>query len=114
MLEKVIETECTKYAKEKGWLVYKGNAPGRAGFHDRIHFKGGVCFTLEYKAPGKKASTLQRKRAGELSKAGIPCRCIDSLRGGREFIDFMTELAKVKTFSREMLLSVAENTESFD
>jgi hypothetical protein len=89
MLEKHIEKAGTDYARSLGWLVYKGNAPGVVGFHDRVHFKAGLCFTIEYKAPGKKATPPQRRRAEELSAAGIPCRCCDSVAKAKSFIDLM-------------------------
>lgn len=90
MKESLIENDGVKYAKARGWLVYKWSSPGNRGVHDRQHFKKGVSFTIEYKTTGKKATPRQRAEAEKLNSAGIPCRCCDSVTDARLFIDEMT------------------------
>lgn len=90
MREKLIEDDGVRYAVARGWLVYKWAAPGRKGIHDRIHFKNGVTFSIEYKATGKKATPQQRAGAFELKLHGIPSRCCDDVTDARAFIDQMT------------------------
>lgn len=118
MLENFVETEGTKYAKSKGWLVYKGKTPGRVGALDREHFKQGVCFMIEYKKPGKgKVSPAQRKRAKELIGADICCFCIDNLPKAKKIIDLMEDFFSIRhTQSRKDLMSMLSHTllESFD
>jgi len=89
MDESLIEREGVRHAKALGWRVYKASSPGQTGVHDQIHHKNGVTFYIEYKATGKTASPKQLKFAEEMSEAGIPCRCIDSISRAREFINIM-------------------------
>lgn len=112
MRESIIESEGTKYAKQKGWTVFKGKSPGRDGMHDRIHFMKGFCFTIEYKAPGKKATPKQRKRAKELQLAGIICRCFDNIVDTKDFIDAMSNVAKY--YTTDYYATLLANLSSFD
>lgn len=93
MKESLIETDGVKYARARGWLVYKWSTPGNRGVHDRLHFKNGIAFTIEYKTTGKKATLKQQAEALKLKLAGIPCRCCDSVQDARNFIDKMTKTA---------------------
>lgn len=94
MLESVVEKTSIEFAKRLGWLCYKWASPGNRGVHDRIFFKNGVSFSIEFKAPGKNASPLQRKIAEELTQAGVPCRCIDHVYKAKEFIIEMNNIAE--------------------
>jgi hypothetical protein len=91
--ESLIESDGVKYAEDRGWAVYKWTSPGRAGILDRLHFKNGFTFAIEYKATSEKASVMQQQEAMRLSAAGIPCRCCDSPGDARAFIDTMTAAA---------------------
>ncbi len=93
MRESLIEKDGVKYAEARGWLVRKQSSPGTSGVHDRIHFKSGVTFTIEYKTTGKKATPKQRAEAIKLQSRAIPCRCCDNVQDAREFIDEMTSVA---------------------
>lgn len=93
MIESIIENEGVKYARARGWLVYKWSSPGNTGILDRLHFKNGISFAIEYKATGKKASPKQRIEALNLKLAGIPCRCCNTVQAARDFIDLMTDAA---------------------
>ena len=116
MQEKLIEAEGVRYAKKLGWLVYKFGTPGSTGIHDRIHFKNGLCFTIEYKSTGKKATPKQRGHAEKLSAAGIPCRCVDTVEKARRFIYVMDRLAfliaPAERFKKHALYALAIS--SFD
>ncbi len=90
MRESLIEDDGVKYAEARGWLVYKWAAPGRKGIHDRLHFKNGIAFSIEYKTTGKKATPLQLYEAVKLKLQGIPSRCCDDVTDARYFIDQMT------------------------
>ena len=91
MRECITEHLGTKYAEKRGWLVYKLSSPGNRGVPDRLHFKAGVSFAIEYKTTDKKATPKQLWEASRLKKAGIPCRCFDEISDARDFIDMMTD-----------------------
>ena len=93
MKESIIEADGVKYAQERGWAVYKWSSPGNQGIHDRLHFKNGVSFSIEYKTTGQPATPKQRTEAQRLKAAGIPCRCCDNVQDARDFIDVMTSAA---------------------
>ena len=93
MRESLVEGAGVKHAERRGWAVYKWAAPGSKGIHDRLHFKNGVSFSIEYKATGKRATPKQRAEAVRLKSKGIPCRCIDNVQDARDFINVMTEVA---------------------
>ncbi len=112
MKESLIEADGVKYAEARGWLVYKWSSPGNRGIHDRIHFKNGVTFTIEYKSTGQKATPKQRRTAIGLKSAGIPSRCCDSVQSTRNFIDFMNCIAARKSLFDFNKLS--DNISSFD
>ncbi len=113
MKEKLIEADGTKYAQDRGWLVYKWAALGQHGILDRLHFKKGIAFALEYKATGQKATPKQRAEALKLKLADIPCRCCDNVQDARAFIDAMTEAAnETDPFFEIMMLS--HDITSFD
>ena len=113
MKEKLIETDGVKYAKDRGWLVYKWAAPGRAGIHDRLHFQKGVAFSIEYKTTGEKATPKQRLEAMKLRNAGIPSRCCDNVQDARDFIDAMTTIVSLK-YDRGTLDILLDDLSSFD
>ncbi len=113
MRESLIEDDGVKYAKARGWLVYKWAAPGRKGIHDRLHFKNGVSFSIEYKATGKKATPLQRAEAVKLKAKGIPSRCCDNVQAARAFIDRMTE-ALDEDYPGLNTAIIADDISSFD
>jgi len=98
MLEKLVEKTVVDYAESRGWASYKWASPGVKGVHDRIFFKRGVAFTIEFKAPGKKASKSQRLCAETLQKAGILSVCINEIYKGKEFIDTITPLVDARGY----------------
>ena len=59
MRESYIEKAVCDYAKSKGWLVFK--FLGRRGVPDRIFIRNGTCFYIEFKAPGKEPTELQKR-----------------------------------------------------
>ena len=90
MRESLIESKVVEYARSRGWAAYKWASPGTKGVHDHIFFKGGLCFTIEFKAPGKKATKLQRMCAETLQSAGIYCACVDAIHVGKHIVDVLT------------------------
>jgi hypothetical protein len=86
MLEKTIEKNVTKYAKDKGWLSFKFVSPSNRGVPDRIFMKGGRTIFIEFKASGKKPTKLQWRRIEQIEKAGLAVFVVDSVEDGREII----------------------------
>lgn len=113
MKEKLIERDGVKYAQDRGWIVYKWSSPGQRGVHDRLHFKRGIVFTIEYKTTGQKATPKQRAEAVKLKLAEIPCRCCDNVQDARAFIDIMTEVAE-KADTWLDLIMLSNDITSFD
>jgi len=113
MQEYLIERDNVKWAQDRGWLVRKQSTPGHRGAHDRIFFKKSLTFTIEFKSTGKKATAQQRAEAVELRRACIPCRCIDNVTEGRDFIDLMTEAADSEDPTFDMIM-LANDIGSFD
>ena len=113
MNEKLIEQDGVKYARDRGWLVYKWSAPGSSGIHDRLHFKNGVSFSIEYKTTRKPATPKQQAEALKLKRAGIPCRCCDNVQDAREFIDTMTEISNEDDPIFDVLI-LSRDISSFD
>ena len=112
MIEKLIEAEGTKYAEARGWLVYKWSSPGKSGILDRLYFKNGVAFALEFKTTGKKATPKQRAEAERLQAAGIPCRCCDTVAATRSFIDDMEYIATCE-YESPLLCKLVDDLTSF-
>ena len=113
MIEKLIEDDGVKYARDRGWTVYKWSSPGQKGVHDRLHFKNGVTFSIEYKTTGKRATPKQRAEAVKLKRAGIPCRCCDTVTYARSFIDAMTAVAAADDPIFDLIINSRDIT-SFD
>jgi len=113
MIESIVEKEGVKYAKRRGWIVYKWASPGSQGIHDRLHFKNGVAFTIEYKTTGKKATPLQQRVAVDLKAVDIPARCIDNVQDARAFIDIMTTVAADESPFLDMAV-LSNDIRSFD
>jgi len=70
MRESKIEKEVSRYAKGKGWLVYKFSSPGQRGVPDKIFMKDGVMFLIEFKATGKHLRKLQERIADRIMNLG--------------------------------------------
>lgn len=113
MKEKFIEADGVKYARDRGWTIYKWAAPGQHGILDRLHFKKGIAFAIEYKTTGQKATPKQQTEAVKLIRAGIPCRCCDNVQDARDFIDAMTKIADADDPWFDLVM-LSNNITSFD
>lgn len=87
MLEKPIEQAVSKYAKQKGWLVYKFKSPSQVGVPDRIFIKNGYSIYIEFKATGKKASELQLRIHQQMREHGALVFVVDNTIYGKKIID---------------------------
>ena len=66
MREQELETKCCEIAKAYGWLNFKGSS--RNGGADRIFFRCGHCFLVEFKAGRNKQSANQVNEALVIDK----------------------------------------------
>lgn len=81
--EAQIEKSVCDYARERGCLVYKFSSPGRRGVPDRMFIApGGTVFFIEFKAPGGKPSTLQRREINKLLDQGANAVWVGSIEAG--------------------------------
>ena len=87
MLEKHIEQDVCRYARKKGWVVYKFTSPGTRGVPDRIFMRDGVVFFIEFKSPGQKPSRLQECVHRRIREQGIDVYVVDGIEQGCKLID---------------------------
>ena len=88
MLEKEIEAAVCKYAKEKGFEVYKFSSPNRVGVPDRMFVAPYQrVFWIEFKRPGGKTTPVQDREAAKLVHCGFSVYLVDSVDAGKEVID---------------------------
>lgn len=67
MLEQALETKCCEIAKAYGWLNFKGSS--RNGGADRIFFRGGHCFLVEFKMGKNRQSKNQENESIIMEKS---------------------------------------------
>jgi Holliday junction resolvase len=87
MLESAIESAVCKYAKSKGWLVYKFVSPNNRGVPDRIMLRNGVILFIEFKATGKQPTTLQQYIIKRIRGEKFKVYVIDSVEIGKKTLD---------------------------
>ena len=87
MRESYIEKAVCDYAKRKGWLVFK--FLGRRGVPDRLFIRNGVMFYIEFKAPGKQPSELQKKMHDKIRRENFEVFVVDDLTEGYKIVDSM-------------------------
>ena len=92
VLERDVEGAVTRYAVSKGWLSRKFSSPQHSAVPDRINLFHGFVLFIEYKAPGKKPTTLQYKEHDKIRAAGGCVAVVDNIEQGKQLIDFHTTL----------------------
>lgn len=85
--EKDIEAKVTKWAKGHGWLSYKFVSPSQRGVPDRVFIKHGTVVFVEFKAPGKTATPLQRATIAKMLASGADVRIFDDADTAIRFLD---------------------------
>ena len=88
MLESEVEKPVCEYAKKKGWLVYKFVSPNNRGVPDRIFLGPGrkIAF-IEFKAPGKEPTKLQKHVFSKIRALLFKVHVIDNVEEGKKLID---------------------------
>lgn len=87
MKESTIESKVCAYARSKGILPIKNAAPGHRGIPDRMFLKDGKVMFIEFKAPGKTPTALQRKWLEDLKEQGFRATWTDNVTEGCHDID---------------------------
>ena len=78
-LEKKVEAAWNKVAEANGWVVRKFKSVHN-GVPDRIYFRDGVCFMIEYKRGGKQPTAQQAKEHEILrGKGGMRVYVVDHI-----------------------------------
>ena len=84
--EAQIEDKVSRFAKDLGWLCFKFSSPAHRGVPDRILLRAGKVFFIEFKAPGKTPTLLQKRIHKILQSAGFEVYVIDSTKQGKEIL----------------------------
>ena len=80
MRESYLERQLVQTVGNMGGLALKFVSPGMAGVPDRlVLLPDGKMAFVEMKAPGKKPTSLQRMRHGQLRDLGFRVYVIDSM-----------------------------------
>ena len=82
--EQELETMCCNLAKAVGWLSFKGFS--RSGGADRIFFREGRCFLVEFKTLTGKVRENQKIEAEAMKKNRTPYFIVRTLE---EFKDIL-------------------------
>lgn len=90
MRESKIESTVVRYAKSKGWMVFKFDV--QRDSPDRIFMRRGETFFIEFKATGKKPRAGQQRFIDKLMEEGFVAFTIDDVDKGKELVDQMTGL----------------------
>jgi len=92
MRESSIEQSVCRYAKQRGFLVYKFTSPAQRGVPDRLFVnKNGVTGFIEFKAPGNRPTELQMHHLNLLRVQGAFAEWCDSVAEGKRLIDELAE-----------------------
>lgn len=83
MLERDVEKKVCAYAKEKGWMPFKFVSPGNAGVPDRLFLRDGKVIFIEFKAPGKISTPIQRVQQDRIRRLGFEVYVCDSVEDGK-------------------------------
>jgi hypothetical protein len=87
VLERDIESKVGDYAKKHGVWHRKFKTPQRRGAPDRVFAKFGRVFWIEFKAPGKLPSPLQKSEIAKMRAVGLTVHVVDNVENGKDIID---------------------------
>ncbi len=87
MKESTIEGKARKYALEQGIACYKFKSDNNRAVPDRLFINTwGVTFYIEFKAPGKKPTEAQKRKAIEMGWPKTPIFWADDLEVAMDII----------------------------
>ena len=78
-LEKEIEKKFCEWIKEKGGMVVKFQDPSQKGAPDRIVFKNGFTYCVEFKKPKGVLAEHQKEYAKKLDRQRVNTYLLDSM-----------------------------------
>jgi G:T-mismatch repair DNA endonuclease (very short patch repair protein) len=84
--EAKVEDAVSKFAKDLGWMAFKFSSPNHKGVPDRIFFRAGETFFIEFKAQGKEATLLQKRVHKSLQDEGFEVYVVDNTEMGKEIL----------------------------
>jgi hypothetical protein len=91
-----IQDKVVKYARADGWKAIKLSTFGPWGTNGEPDYEfarhPAVMFLIEFKAPGKESTPLQRNRQDEWLRAGFRVYECDDVERGKQIIDKETEM----------------------
>lgn len=94
MLEREIEAAVCKYAKDKGFLVYKFSSPNHAGVPDRMFIAPHQrAFWIEFKREGGKLTPLQERECDKIANCNFEVYTCDSVEQGKAIVDEQASIA---------------------
>ena len=87
-----VENPVVRYARSKGLLVDKFQSPSKRSVPDDIFTipnekRIALTFYIEFKAPGKKPTTKQKRDHEKRRKAGLLVYVIDNPDTGKQLVD---------------------------
>lgn len=83
MRERTIEHHVTRFAKEHGWLTYKWQSTNVRGVPDRMYLKAGQIIFIEFKAPRRRPTKLQKHIHSQIRKEDFNVYVIDDIEAGK-------------------------------
>ena len=86
MRERDVENKVCRMARMRGWTVLKFVSPGMRGMPDRLMLRHGAAVFIEFKAPGRKPTALQRNAHDLLRDAGMTIYVVDDVDKGMFFL----------------------------
>jgi|GEM_PF-410884 len=105
--EKDIESRVCDYFLKKGFLHFKFSSPSHRGVPDRIYFKKGYCFLIEFKRPGNNLSGLQKSTIEKLEKQSINVFVINDIQDGIELAENINKMLETNTW-KAILFSITK------
>jgi hypothetical protein len=87
MRESLIELRVRERAEELGWQVHKIRSLSKRGFPDRLFFRKGFLFFVEFKREGEEPRKQQMRRIEELLDEDIEVYVIDSIEQGYDILN---------------------------
>lgn len=91
MLEKEVESPVCKYAEARGCIVLKLDGQMNRGKPDRLFFYRGRVLIVEFKAPGKQPTEIQRSWLKKFDANGFTTHVVDGIGQGKTYIDEFLE-----------------------
>lgn len=77
MNEKQLERKCCQWAESQGWLALKLVSPNNRGVPDRMFLLNGKTVFVEFKKPGGKIRSEQRRWIEKLLARNFEAHIID-------------------------------------